>query len=137
MLRTADFIATLAVEAAGHYLDLTVRLPAAPAPDPASPGLVRRILDGLLGTAVPAGWADRDYVLKGTAAGRHNGLTLLRCGAGQGGDRTELAILRASGRVMVLDEAGCSRKKFSCTCNSVCHAGRRLREHPQPGHQLK
>ena len=29
VLRTADFIATLAVEAAVHYLDLTVRLPAA------------------------------------------------------------------------------------------------------------
>src|ERR1022692_2949433 len=26
----------------------------------------RRVLDGLLGTAVPAGWTDRDYVLKGT-----------------------------------------------------------------------
>jgi hypothetical protein len=41
-----------------------------------------------------------------------DGLPSLRCGAGQGGDRTELAILRASSRVMVLDEAGCSRKIF-------------------------
>ena len=49
---------------------LTVPLPAAPAPDPASPGLVRRIVDGLLGTAVPAGWADRGYVLKGDRCGR-------------------------------------------------------------------
>jgi Mycothiol maleylpyruvate isomerase N-terminal domain len=66
VLRTADFIATLAVEAAVHYIDLTVQLPAAPAADPASLGLVRRVLDGLLGTVVPTGWTDRDYVLKGT-----------------------------------------------------------------------
>jgi hypothetical protein len=62
VLRTADFIATLAVEAAIHYLDLTVQLPAAPA----SLGLVRRVLDGLLGAALPASWEDRDYALKGT-----------------------------------------------------------------------
>jgi hypothetical protein len=66
VLRTADFIATLAVEAAVHYLDLTVQLPAAPAADPASLRLVRRVLDGLLGAAAPAGWTDRDYILKGT-----------------------------------------------------------------------
>jgi hypothetical protein len=66
VLRTADFMATLAVEAAVHYLDLTVQLPAAPAADAASLRLVRRVLDGLLGTAVPTGWTDRDYVLKGT-----------------------------------------------------------------------
>ena len=44
MLATADFIATLAVEAAVHYLDLTVNLPSAPTPDPAA-----QVLDGLLG----------------------------------------------------------------------------------------
>jgi hypothetical protein len=65
-LRTADFVSTLAVEAAIHYLDLTVQLPDAPAPDAAALRLVRRVLDGLLGTPVPVGWDDREYALKGT-----------------------------------------------------------------------
>jgi uncharacterized protein (TIGR03083 family) len=66
ILRTADFIGTLAVEAAVHYLDLTVEIPAAPPPDPVSLGLVRRVLDGLLGEPPPEGWTDLTYVLKGT-----------------------------------------------------------------------
>lgn len=66
VLATADFIATLAVEAAVHYLDLTAGRPAAPPPDAASLALVRRVLDGLLGTPVPGGWDDRTYALKGT-----------------------------------------------------------------------
>jgi Mycothiol maleylpyruvate isomerase N-terminal domain len=81
VLATTDFIATLAVEAAIHYLDLTVSLPSAPAPDTASLALVRRVLDGLLGTAsasgtgnagaaggggAPGEWDDRTYALKGT-----------------------------------------------------------------------
>ena len=66
VLSTADFIATLAVEAAVHYLDLTAGLPAAPPPDPASLTLVRRVLDGLLGTPMPGGWDDATYALKGT-----------------------------------------------------------------------
>src|SRR5690348_13154263 len=40
VLTVADFAATLAVEAAVHYLDLTVALPGSPAPDPASLALV-------------------------------------------------------------------------------------------------
>jgi len=36
VLTVTDFAATLAVEAAVHYLDLTVALPGAPAPEPAS-----------------------------------------------------------------------------------------------------
>jgi uncharacterized protein (TIGR03083 family) len=66
VLRTADFIATLAVEAAVHYLDLTAGLPASPPPDAASLVLVRRVLDGLLGTPMPGDWDDRTYALKGT-----------------------------------------------------------------------
>jgi uncharacterized protein (TIGR03083 family) len=66
VLATADFMATLAVEAAVHYLDLTVGLPAAPPPDAASLALVRRVLDGLLGTPIPSAWDDRTYALKGT-----------------------------------------------------------------------
>jgi uncharacterized protein (TIGR03083 family) len=65
-LRTADFIATLAFESAIHYLDLTVGLPSAPEPDPVVLALVRRVLDGLLGAPMPAGWDDRTYALKGT-----------------------------------------------------------------------
>jgi uncharacterized protein (TIGR03083 family) len=66
ILRTGDFIGTLAVEAAVHYLDLTVEIPAAPPPDPISLDLVRRVLDGLLGEPPPGGWTDLTYVLKGT-----------------------------------------------------------------------
>jgi hypothetical protein len=61
-----DFIATLTVEAAVHYLDLTAGRPASPPPDAASLALVRRVLDGLLGTPMPGGWDDRTYALKGT-----------------------------------------------------------------------
>jgi uncharacterized protein (TIGR03083 family) len=66
VLRTADFTATLVVEATVHYLDLTAGLPAAPPPDAAALRLVRRVLDGLLGTPLPGGWDDRTYTLKGT-----------------------------------------------------------------------
>jgi hypothetical protein len=66
VLETPDFIATLAVGAAIHYLDLTVSLPSAPAPDAASLALVRRALDGLLSAGGPAGRDDRAYALKGT-----------------------------------------------------------------------
>ena len=52
----ADFTATLAVETAVHYLDLTVSLPSAPG-GPASLALVRRVLDGLFGTPLGASWA--------------------------------------------------------------------------------
>jgi uncharacterized protein (TIGR03083 family) len=66
VLRTADFTATLAVEAAVHFLDLSAGLPAAPPPQPAPLALVRRVLDGLLGRPVPVSWDDRTYALKGT-----------------------------------------------------------------------
>ena len=66
VLTVADFAATLAVEAAVHYLDLTVALPGAPAPEPASLALVRRVLAGLLGAPLPAAWDDVTAALKGT-----------------------------------------------------------------------
>ena len=62
----ADFVATLVVEAAVHYLDLTVALPTAPGPDPASLALVRRVLAGLLGAPIPTAWDDVTAALKGT-----------------------------------------------------------------------
>jgi hypothetical protein len=66
VLRTADFIGTLVVEAAVHYLDLTVDLPAAPPPEPLPLTLVSRVLDGLLGAPQALGWDAQTYVLKGT-----------------------------------------------------------------------
>jgi Mycothiol maleylpyruvate isomerase N-terminal domain len=66
VLTVADFAATLAVEAAVHYLDLTMDLPGAPAPEPASLALVRRVLTGLLRAPLPAAWDDVTAALKGT-----------------------------------------------------------------------
>ena len=66
VLRPADFTATLAVETAVHYLDLTVDLPSVPPPDPVSLTLVRRVLEGLLGSPLPAGWGDASAAVKGT-----------------------------------------------------------------------
>jgi Mycothiol maleylpyruvate isomerase N-terminal domain len=66
ILATTDFSATLTVESAVHYLDLTSGLVAAPPPDARSLALVRRVLDGLLGTPMPGSWDDQTYALKGT-----------------------------------------------------------------------
>ena len=66
VLRTADFIGTIAVEAAVHYLDLTSGLADPPPSDPIPLRLVRRVLDGLLGQALPADWDDETCALKGT-----------------------------------------------------------------------
>jgi Mycothiol maleylpyruvate isomerase N-terminal domain len=83
-LVVGDFMATLAVEASIHHLDLLPGdglLPAdadltarADQPSdhelrgPSSAGLavVRRTLDGILGTPVPTDWDDATYALKGT-----------------------------------------------------------------------
>jgi hypothetical protein len=65
-LATADFISTLVVEAAVHYLDITVALPAAPPPDPIALGMVRHVLEGLAGAPLPGSWDDQACVLKGT-----------------------------------------------------------------------
>lgn len=83
-LRAGDFLATLAVEATIHHLDL-----AAGAEDlagPCGPGLavVRDTLDGVLGEPVPAGWDDAGYALKATG---RTGLTA--------GDRAGLGALAA------------------------------------------
>jgi uncharacterized protein (TIGR03083 family) len=65
-LPAADFTATLAVEAAIHYLDMTAAISAAPEPDPASLALVRSVLTQLAGTPLPPGWDDTTCALKGT-----------------------------------------------------------------------
>jgi hypothetical protein len=66
VLTVTSFAATLAVEAGVHYLDMTVDLPGAPAADPASLALVRRVLAGLLGAPLPGSWDDVTAALKGT-----------------------------------------------------------------------
>jgi uncharacterized protein (TIGR03083 family) len=66
VLTTTDFMSTLAVEAAVHYLDLTVALPSAPPPDADALALVRWVLNGLLGAPMPGEWDDQTCALKGT-----------------------------------------------------------------------
>lgn len=65
-LSVAGFTATLVVEAAVHYLDMTLELPAAPPPAPGPLRLVREVLEGLAGVPLPAGWDDVSCALKGT-----------------------------------------------------------------------
>ena len=66
VLRPMDLTATLAVETAVHYLDLTVNVLSAPPPAPASLALVRRVLEGLAGAPLPASWDDAGAAVKGT-----------------------------------------------------------------------
>lgn len=69
-----DFLATLAVEATIHHLDLVAGDESLAGPSgpglagPSGPGLAvtRKTLDGALGELVPVGWDDVDYVLKAT-----------------------------------------------------------------------
>lgn len=61
VLTTGDLLATLAVEATIHHLDLLVGLPAAEGPAPAGLACVRTVLDGLLGGPPPAEWDDTHY----------------------------------------------------------------------------
>ena len=57
VLTAADLLSTLTVEAAVHHLDLVARLDRpGPAPEPLAE--VRRVLEGLLGRSLPAGWDD-------------------------------------------------------------------------------
>lgn len=65
VLTAGDFLSTLIVEAAIHWLDLTVELPGEPVPG-AALTTVRGVLDGLLGEPVAAAWSDREYALKAT-----------------------------------------------------------------------
>jgi hypothetical protein len=65
-LTVPNFLGTLAVEATIHHLDMIVEFPAAPLPSSRCLALVRRTLDGLLGTPVTIAWDDTTYALKGT-----------------------------------------------------------------------
>jgi uncharacterized protein (TIGR03083 family) len=70
VLSVGDFMATLVTEAVIHHLDLTLDLPAAPAPDPAAVTVAVSTMDGLMTDDVvrPTAWSDADYLLK--ASGR-------------------------------------------------------------------
>ena len=65
VLTVADLLSTLVVEAAVHHLDLVVRLDR---PGPASTPLaeVRRVIEGLYGGSLPAGWDDAALARWGT-----------------------------------------------------------------------
>jgi uncharacterized protein (TIGR03083 family) len=66
VLTAGDLIATLAVEATVHHLDLTAHLPAAEPPSPAGLACVRATLDGLLGHHPPLDWDDAHYARAAT-----------------------------------------------------------------------
>lgn len=66
VLRGDDLLATLAVEAAVHHLDLVVDLPHRPGPRAEPLALVRRTLDGLLGQPAPEDWPDERWALLGS-----------------------------------------------------------------------
>ena len=65
VLTVGDLLSTLTVEAAVHHLDLVEHLDR---PGPASGPLaeVRRVLEGLLGRPLPAGWDDATAARRGT-----------------------------------------------------------------------
>jgi uncharacterized protein (TIGR03083 family) len=65
-LRSADFAATLVVEATVHHLDLLENLAGKRAPASMALSLTRKTLDGLLGAPRPSAWDDRTYILKAT-----------------------------------------------------------------------
>jgi len=69
VLAAADFLATLAVEATIHHLDLTAGLTSLAGPSGPGLAVTRETLDGLLGQPVPAGWDDVTYALKATGRG--------------------------------------------------------------------
>ena len=62
VLRAADLLSTLSVEATIHHLDLVVELPGRPGPPVAGLAEVRRVLDALLGREAPPDWPDERYV---------------------------------------------------------------------------
>ena len=65
VLAVDDLLSTLAVEAAVHHLDLVAHL-GRPGPSADALGEVRRVLEGLLGRPLPAGWDDVTAARRGT-----------------------------------------------------------------------
>jgi hypothetical protein len=69
VLTVADLLSTLTVEAAIHHLDLVLRLER-PGPSAGPLAEVRRVLEGLLGGPLPAGWDDVTAARRGTGRDR-------------------------------------------------------------------
>ncbi|MGY1831444.1 maleylpyruvate isomerase N-terminal domain-containing protein [Geodermatophilus sp. SYSU D01180] len=65
VVRVDDLLSTLAVEAAVHHLDLVAHVDR-PGPAPELLAEVRRVLEGLLGGPLPAGWDDATAARRGT-----------------------------------------------------------------------
>ena len=82
VLVAGDFLATLAVEATIHHLDLVTGDQNLSGPSGPGLAVTRETLDGMLGEPVPVGWDDVSYALK---AGGRTELTA--------GDRVGLGIL--------------------------------------------
>jgi uncharacterized protein (TIGR03083 family) len=66
VLMAGDFLATLAVEATIHHLDLVAGDQGLGSPSRPGLAAVRETLDHVLGEPVPAGWDDVTYALKAT-----------------------------------------------------------------------
>lgn len=66
VLYAGDFLATLAVEATIHHLDLVAGDESLAGPSGPGLAVTRKTLDAALGELVPVGWDDVDYVLKAT-----------------------------------------------------------------------
>lgn len=87
VLAVADLLSTLVTEAAVHHLDLVVELDR-PGPGPGPLAEVRRVLEGLLGGPLPAGWDDATAARRGT--GREDLTGADRAGLGVAADRFPL-----------------------------------------------
>lgn len=66
VLRTADFVATLVVEATIHHLDLVANLTREENPAPTALAITTRTLDGLLSQHRRPSWGGTEYILKAT-----------------------------------------------------------------------
>ncbi|WP_422737522.1 maleylpyruvate isomerase N-terminal domain-containing protein [Micromonospora sp. WMMD729] len=68
VLRVPDFLSTLTTEAVVHHLDLIPELPDAPPPGPRATSVAVSTMDGLMSDDAvrPAGWDDREFLLKAT-----------------------------------------------------------------------
>ncbi len=66
VLTTANFIATLVVEATVHHLDLIAGLKHRPSPVAPALSITVATLEGLLGRARPSRWDELTFVLKAT-----------------------------------------------------------------------
>ncbi|HEX2057110.1 MAG TPA: maleylpyruvate isomerase family mycothiol-dependent enzyme [Actinomycetota bacterium] len=66
VLTTADFIATLVVEATIHHVDLVATLRDKPPPPVPAIALTTKTLDGLLASPRPSEWDDLTYLRKAT-----------------------------------------------------------------------